>query len=436
MVKGRVISPVFALCLLLGLNLLNYADRSVLSALEVKIEGDILAPGDPYAKTKMGALMFAFLVSYMLLAPVFGILADRWRRWWIVGLGVIGGGLASFGTGLAPAFGVMFLMRVLVGVSEAAYGPAAPTLISDMFAVDRRGRALSWFYLAIPVGSALGYVYGGLVGGMLGWRWAFYLLLVPAVVLGVICFFLTEPKRGQSEGVEVKPLGRAIRFADVWALLRIKSLFWNFAGGTAMTFAIGGIAFFMPRFICSRLSPTGVIDDALLSRVNVLFGGVVVVTGLVATLAGGMLADKLRTRFPGAYLSMSGTAMLLGFPMFLGVLFAPFPMAWVFVGLTVFFVFLNTGPSNAAVANVTHPAIRSTAFAVNIFVIHLLGDAISPFLIGVVADVRGKLGDTPAVALQWGFGLVGLAMLLAGVFWLIGSRTLAADTANASKSLV
>jgi MFS family permease len=271
---------------------------------------------------------------------------------------------------------------------------------------------------------------------MLGWRWAFYLLLVPAVVMGVICFFLTEPKRGQSEGVEVKPLGRAIRFADVWALLRIKSLFWNFAGGTAMTFAIGGIAFFMPRFICSRLSPTGVIDNALLSRVNVIFGGVVVVTGLVATLAGGMLADKLRTRFPGAYLSMSGTAMLLGFPMFLGVLFAPFPMAWVFVGLTVFFVFLNTGPSNAAVANVTHPAIRSTAFAVNIFVIHLLGDAISPFLIGFVADVRGKLGDTPAVALQWGFGLVGLAMLLAGVFWLIGSRTLAADTANASKSLV
>ncbi|MFO0491256.1 MAG: spinster family MFS transporter [bacterium] len=436
MVKGRVISPVFALCLLLGLNLLNYADRSVLSALEVKIEGDILAPGDPYAKTKMGALMFAFLVSYMLLAPVFGILADRWRRWWIVGLGVIGGGLASFGTGLAPAFGVMFLMRALVGVSEAAYGPAAPTLISDMFAVDRRGRALSWFYLAIPVGSALGYVYGGLVGGMLGWRWAFYLLLVPAVVLGVICFFLTEPKRGQSEGVEVKPLGRAIRFADVWALLRIKSLFWNFAGGTAMTFAIGGIAFFMPRFICSRLSPTGVIDDALLSRVNVLFGGVVVVTGLVATLAGGMLADKLRTRFPGAYLSMSGTAMLLGFPMFLGVLFAPFPMAWVFVGLTVFFVFLNTGPSNAAVANVTHPAIRSTAFAVNNFVIHVLVAAICACLIGFVADVRGKLGDTPAVALQWGFGLVGLAMLLAGVFWLIGSRTLAADTANASKSLI
>jgi hypothetical protein len=133
---------------------------------------------------------------------------------------------------------------------------------------------------------------------------------------------------------------------------------------------------------------------------------------------------------------MSGTAMLLGFPMFLGVLFAPFPMAWVFVGLTVFFVFLNTGPSNAAVANVTHPAIRSTAFAVNIFVIHLLGDAISPGLIGIVADVRGKLGDTPAQALQWGFGLVGLAMLLAGVFWLIGSRTLAADTANASKSLL
>jgi MFS family permease len=441
--------------LLLGLNLLNYADRSVLSALESKIEKDVLVAGDPHGSAKMGSLMFAFLVTYMLLAPAFGILADRWKRWWIVGLGVIGGGLASFGTGLSPyfapvgvgifsAFSVVFVMRMLVGVSESAYGPAAPTLISDLFAVAKRGRALSVFYLAIPVGSALGYIYGGLVGGALGWQWAFYLLLPPALLLGAMCFFLAEPKRGQSEaGVDTTQdaAPRRITKRDYLSLLKIRSFVWNCAGQTAMTFAIGGIAFFMPRFVHWRLAPSGQagIDPDLLAKVNLIFGGVTVVAGIIATILGGLWADRLRATPDGpisrvlggrgAYLGMSAWAMFLAFPAFLGLLYAPFPLAWVFLALTVFLVFLNTGPSNTAIANVTAPAIRASAFALNIFVIHALGDAISPLLIGIVADARARGGANEAAALQSGFLLVAIAMIVAGICWVIGARYLDRDTA-------
>jgi MFS family permease len=449
--RRRALSPGWALALLLGLNLLNYADRSVLSALESKIELDVLAPGDTRAAFKMGSLMFAFLVTYMLLAPAFGILADRWKRWWIVGLGVIGGGLASFGTGLTPmlaaagtgvvsAFSIIFVMRMLVGVSESAYGPAAPTLISDLFAVANRGKALAVFYLAIPVGSALGYVYGGLVGQWLGWQWAFYLLLPPALLMGVVCFFLAEPRRGGSDraalgGGELggEAVARKLSWSELRAMLRVRSFAWNCAGQTAMTFAIGGIAFFMPRFVYARTVPAGAALDAeRLGEINITFGGVTVVCGIVATLAGGWLADRLRARFQGAYLLSSGVAMLLAFPAFVGVLRAPFPLAWVFVALTVLLVFLNTGPSNAAIANVVPAHVRSSAFAFNIFIIHALGDAISPALIGLVRDWRVGLGESDGAGLAWGFGLVAGALVLSGVFFLIGSRTLGADTLAAS----
>lgn len=442
MPKLRMNSPAFALMLLLGLNLLNYADRSVLSALEAKMEPDLLGAGDPNAKTKMGSLMLAFLVTYMVLAPVFGILADRWKRWWIVGLGVIGGGVASFGTGLSPmmapigvgifsAFGAAVLMRALVGVSESAYGPAAPTLISDLFPMERRGRALAWFYLAIPVGSALGYVYGGLVGSWLGWQWAFYLLLPPAIVLGVLAMCMPEPRRGASDGggSQTHKSLRAM-WSDALALFKIKSLVWNGIGGIAMTFAIGGLAFWIPRYLALRMNAPGVntVDERILADVNIKFGAITVVAGIAATLLGGLWADKLRAKYGGAYLSMSGWAMMLGFPAFLGVLWLPFPWAWVMLALTVFLVFLNTGPTNTALANVTQPSIRATAFALNIFFIHALGDAISPMLIGAVADARQKAGEPEVLAIQWGFGLVAIAMVIAGIAWLVGARWVQADT--------
>ncbi|MBY0307114.1 MAG: MFS transporter [Phycisphaerales bacterium] len=421
---------VGALVLLMGLNLLNYMDRTVLASVESAIEPEFFKPGDASSGFWMGLLATAFLVTYMVFAPMFGVVADRWRRWWIVGLGVLTAGVASAGSGWAGTFGVLLLMRALVGLSEAAYGPAAPTLLSDLFPVERRGGALAWFYMAIPVGSALGYVYGGAMLSATGsWRPGFHWLLAPALLLGTVCFFMGEPARGSADagGAPV----RKARWADYVLMLKAPSLLYNCAGMTLMTFAVGGMSFWMPRFFKERLLPTSTKSPTeLLNEVNRSFGQITVVAGITATLAGGYLADRLLKKYPGAYLGMSGLAIVLGFPLFVGVLYAPFPYAWWCLAGAIFFIFLNTGPANAALANVTHPAVRSSAFALNIFIVHALGDAISPPLIGGIAGkAPGWFGTaTPAGGLAAAFLVVGVAMILAGVAWMMGARHLARDT--------
>jgi predicted MFS family arabinose efflux permease len=152
---------------------------------------------------------------------------------------------------------------------------------------------------------------------------------------------------------------------------------------------------------------------------TITFGLITVVAGLTATLLGGWTGDKLRACFPGSYFVVSGAAMLAGFPLFLGVLIAPFPWAWVCVFFACFCLFFNTGPTNTVLANVTHPAMRATGFALNIFVIHALGDVISPVIIGILSD---RYNMTVA------FLAVGLMFLVAAVLWLCGARHLERDT--------
>jgi MFS family permease len=191
---------------------------------------------------------------------------------------------------------------------------------------------------------------------------------------------------------------------------------------TAMTFALGGLAFWMPRYI-SVYRGAGT-----LSEVGTKFGGITVVSGLVATLAGGLLGDKLRDRFPGSYFLVSGIGMLVGLPTFLAFLVVPFPYAWGLLFVAEFCLFFNTGPANTILANVTHPSIRASAFAVNILVIHLFGDAISPSLIGLLNDST-KSAELPVGHMNYSFGAgVSVAILLSGIFWLLGTKHLERDT--------
>ncbi len=409
-----------ALALLLAINLFNYIDRSILAAVEPTLRHDFFAEGDLTAKAKTGSLATAFLLSYMLLAPVFGWLADRVSRWVLVGISVALWTLASGWSGLAGSFTVLLVTRMFVGVGEAGYGPSAPTILSDLFSVEKRGRVMSVFYLAIPVGSALGYVFGGWCAGHPGWRWAFYLVVPPGLALAALCFFQRDPRESQP-AVAV----RQASIHDYLGLLKIPSYVLNSAAMTAMTFAIGGISFWIPSYIYevrgAEFRPPPLVPDAkLLAEINTTFGIIAVVAGLLGTILGGWLGDKLRPRFGGAYFLVSGCAILAAFPATVMMLRTPFPGAWAFVFLAVFFLFFNTGPANTALANVTSPAVRSTAFAMNIFVIHAFGDAISPPLIGWIA---GKSSMNTA------FYLVSLVMIVASAFWLIGTRYLARDTA-------
>src|SRR5213593_1511628 len=178
-------SARLAVALLLAINVFNYLDRYVLAAVEPRI-ASALVKDDPHALAKMGSLATAFLISYMVTAPIFGWLADRMSRWLLVGVSVVLWSLASGGSGLAPTFSMLLITRLFVGIGEAGYGPAAPTIISDLFPVQKRGSVLAWFYLAIPVGSAIGYAVGGWVGAHYGWRSAFYVVVPPGLLLGIV----------------------------------------------------------------------------------------------------------------------------------------------------------------------------------------------------------------------------------------------------------
>lgn len=403
-----------ALALLLCVNLFNYIDRYILAAVEPEIRNALFAPGDPDAMAKTGLLATAFLVSYMVAAPFFGWLADRTSRWLLAGVGVAVWSLASGASGLAATFGILLTTRIFVGLGEAGYGPAAPALIADYFAESVRGRVLSLFYLAIPVGSALGYVFGGLVGAHWGWRWPFYLVTLPGLALAVLCFLFPDPrKRLAAPDAPPRTQNGETFWAALRGLARNRSYLINTAAMTAMTFVMGGIAFWMPGYIHEY---RGAGD---LGEVTTTFGAITVVAGLLATLAGGWLADRVNRRNPGGYFLVSGAGMLLGFPLMLAMLFTPFPWFWAVLFGVEFFLFFNTGPANAALVEVTAPGIRSTAFAVNIFVIHALGDAISPPLIGKIA---GRAGMNTA------FLAVSALIAIAGLLWIWGARYLESDT--------
>jgi MFS transporter, Spinster family, sphingosine-1-phosphate transporter len=440
-----------ALALLLLINLFNYIDRQVLSAVIGPIKkaffnqsGEVGAAGGGllnalihWFQTQLGfkpedallgLLGTAFMLTYMIGAPIFARLAERRSRWRLVALGVIFWSLASGASGLAQTFVMLLLTRCFVGIGEAAYGPVAPAMISDMFPLKIRGKAMAWFYVAIPVGSALGYVLGGWISnignwgaGWTGlehesWRWAFFLVTLPGIALGLRSLVMREPPRG-GPGFSQSAGPAPVKWNDYWLLVRTPSYVLCTLGQTAMTFAIGGIAFWMPYYLETRPGAP--------SNSTIIFGAITAAAGLSATLLGGIAGDKLRDRFPGSYFLVSGAAMIAGFPMFLAALRAPFPWAiWVMVFLACFCLFFNMGPTNTILANVTHPSMRAAAFAFNIFIIHAFGDVISPVVIGFLNDWYGDMNKS--------FFVIGLMFLAAGVLWLVGTRYLQRDTAMAS----
>jgi MFS family permease len=432
-----------ALTLLVCINLFNYVDRQVLAAVEPEIQEHFF-PKEPDANGKlkepenaefwMGMLPTAFLFTYMLTAPVFGWLANRMSRWALIGIGVILWSVASGGSGLAPLFLVLVVTRCFVGVGEAAYGPVAPDMISDLYPERKRGQVLAWFYTAIPFGGALGYAIGKGVEILAhDWRIPFYAVVLPGLLLGVWCFLMREPRRGQCDEIPgtAPVIRRRERLADYLILLRTPSYVLNTLGMTAMTFAMGGLAYWVPKYLQFRGVETLWGINAV-----IVFGGATALTGLVSTLLGGMVGDWLRPRFSGSYFLVSGSAMVLAFPMLLLMIWLPFDWAWIPLVLFVFFLFFNTGPTNTILANVTHPMLRAPGFALNILVIHILGDAASPPLMGMIAGIfRSERAFLGLHYLDVAFLMVSFMVLLGGILWLCGTYYLERDTRRAPFSL-
>ena len=398
----RIATPRGVLALLLAVNILNYVDRQVVYALLPLIQGDL-----GLSDVQAGSLASAFMVVYMLAAPPIAWLADtRGRRPWIIG-GVGLWSLATGAAGLASGFASLFATRAAVGVGEACYGAISPSFVAERFEPKERGRALAIFSMAIPVGSALGYAGGGLMGARFGWRAAFWMVGVPGLLLAALCSLLP------SDAPHKDTPSAAAGYREVWAIPCFRRI--TFAGA-AMTFALGGFAVWMPTFF-HRTYGLGV------GHAGTLFGAITVLGGLVGSLLGGWAADRLRPSFPDADLIVSGAGLLAGMPFAAAAVLStrlPWAIGLLFLAETL--LFLNMGPLNSAVVSVTRLETRSMAFAANILVIHLLGDAASPTLIGWGSD---HFGLTRALLLACA------ALGVGGAFCLAARTNFAADSAAA-----
>lgn len=401
----------YALGLLLAVNLLNYIDRQVLFAVFPLIKIDL-----QLSDTELGFLGSAFMLSYLLFAPLFGWLGDHWSRTRLAAGGLVVWSLATALAGLAPGYRTLLAARATVGVGEASFGTVSPGLISDFFPKERRGKILSWFYVAIPVGSALGYLLGGVLGQRYGWHAAFLLVGVPGLLLAVPLALLRTPPRGGDDAPPPTLGGK--KTSGYAALFRNRSFVCNTLAMAAMTFAIGGLAQWIPSFLHR-------VHSLDVARGNTLFGATTVVAGILGTLAGGWLGDRWQKRSGKGYLLVSGWGFLLGAPFAVWAILAPGLTGCISaIFIAEFFLFLNTGPLNTVIINVTVPAVRAMAFAVNIFFIHALGDAVSPSILGWLSDqwdLRSALLITP------------LAMVLAGLLCFVCGRFVVQDMAQAER---
>ncbi len=365
------LQPRTALIVLTALNLLNYVDRNVLFAVQPLVQDEF-----HLTNRQIGYLTSAFLGFYMIAAPFVGPLADRYSRKLIIVLGALFWSGLTLLTAVTHTYTELLVRHTLVGVGEATFVTIAPTFVADLFAEKIRGRILGVFYLAIPVGSAAGYLLGGYLAPHHGWRFPFYVAAAPGFVLALAVLFLKEPERGQFDSLKETP-----ERGTILGLARNPAFLTSTLGMAAMTFSLGGIQVWMPKFLFSERGYT-------LEAANFSFGIIIVVDGIVAALAGGWLGDYLLPRMKSSYYLISAASMLLGVPVMTVALFAKGAIMIPAIAVAAFFLLLNTAPLNAAVINSVGAHIRATALAVNIFIIHIMGDVPSPTMMGWVADKR------------------------------------------------
>jgi MFS family permease len=413
------------LATLTAMNLLNYIDRYILASVIEPVQHDLGIANSDHAA---GIIASVFLVSYSIFSLPVGWLGDRMPRKYLVAFGVGVWSLATFLSGHVRSYEEMLAARVVLGIGEASYAVLAPGIIGDLFSRSRRNLMLTIFYLAIPVGAGLGYILGGLIEAQLGWRWAFQAVGLPGLAAALVALLLPEPRRGATELAEEGQEGREdaapLTAADYFALARNRSYLLNTAGMAMMSFALGGLQFWVPKYLS--------VGEGDLSRKDASFwlGVVVCLSTLLGTAAGGLFGSWLAKRTAGSYFWASGIGMLAAVPFYLVALLSrSHPM--IFAGMFVCLMFgvFNFGPSNTILVNVTRPHIRAAAIAINLLAIHWLGDIPSQWLVGLVSDWTRPVGVPWAdkEGLFWGLTLMAPAMLLSGLFFCLGARYLKAD---------
>ena len=367
--------------LLFALNLLNYIDRYILPGELSLIQTDFHATAQ-----QMGALTTALFFCYMFTAPLTGWLGDRFPRKPLIILGAVLWSLATLATYWVHDYTTLYIRHAIVGVGEATFGIFAPAVLADFYPERDRNRILSIFYIAIPVGAALGYLAGGQIGSIYGWRAPFFVCAIPGLIIaGLFWIFGREPERGASD--HIRPTADR---STVLGLLRNPAYLTATFGLAELTFAMGGISNWMPEFLHN---PIGLS----VARASQVAGATTVIDGILGTIIGGWIAQRwLRTNHRALYL-LSFWSVALTLPFGLLLFFGPSRWALPSLFAAEFFLFLNTGPLNTAIVNSVSAPVRATAVSLNLFIIHFFGDTFSPQIIGAISDrsnLRIGLGAT------------------------------------------
>ncbi|MEI6589611.1 MAG: MFS transporter [Verrucomicrobiota bacterium] len=402
MKQSRLQLPLVSLVILTGLNLVNYLDRYVLSAVLTPIKVSL-----KLTDTQLGELGVAFMLGYFVTAPIFGYLGDRMSRKGLILSGVLVWCVGTCLSGFAHGFYTLICFRVLVGLGEASYGTLSPAWISDLYIPSKRNHVLSFFYSAIPVGSALGFLFGGFIALHYGWRAAFFLASVPGLFFLTVLAYINEPQRGLSDGASddlISTLPRLGLLSAYRPLLSCPDYLRVVFGYTAQTFALGAFAFWGPTFL-HRVRGLTLLDA------DKFFGSALVVTGLVATLLGGLWGTYWKKKRSNAYACILALSATLAIPFTLISFTALdptiFKTAFIFA---MFFIFLSTGPTNTLILETVPVGMRASAMAASIFVIHLFGDLSSPYIVGHLSD---QLGDLQKAVLY----LLPVALAVCALIW-------------------
>lgn len=391
-------AAIFALGVIFFANFLSYLDRTLVSALETP-----LTEAFQLSAKGHGWLWTLFTLGYMVFAMPIGMLADRRNRPRILAFCVVIWSFATITSGWAPSAGVLYVSRFFIGVGEAGCLIIGQALIADYFRKEVRGRALSLFHAAVPLGGTCAFIMAGALGNVLDWRELFYIAGAPGFLVAALILLLADPPRGGDEPHKAARTG----FKAYLELLKTRTLlFVIFGQAFAMLILICLIHFGVKFFTDERgMSP----DQA-----KIFFGVMALVSGAVGSAVGGAFGDWLAKRVRGGYALLAGLSYLAALPLLLIGFHAS--ERWIsFSALTAgsFCLFLCMPVLNAQIANVTHPDQRGAAWALAIFILHLFGDTFNPPLFGAVSDTYGRLN-----AYTW----FSFSLIPAGLCCLVASR--------------
>jgi len=439
----------YALSILTLVNFLNYIDRQMVPAVATSMQSDL-----HLSDTELGAMEAALLVSFTVLAPLFGWLGDRWSRTKLMASAAV---IWSLATGLTaiidhspllpPALqthlplvelplmlsgvGIAICsVRAFVGIGESSYSTITPTLIADYFPPQRRATALGVFQIAIPMGFALGFFIGALLDHFFGWRWAFMIVGLPGLITAGFLWKLREPERGTTELRPTQPAAASQPWLRTcWRILTTRDWLLSTAGYTALTFVLGAFATWAKKLLETE-KHMGKLTA------GIVIGAITLFAGFAGSYGGGRLADWIATKRRNGHFLVCAASSLLGIIPSVLALILHRPLLFLpAIFLVVAFLFANNAPFHAILISSVPPSIRASAMALNIVTIHLLGDVISRSGVGVLSDsfAAGRLSMLAGLARTIGIDpvtehltsallVVPAALFISAVFFYWGGR--------------